>query len=278
MSTMMKPLPRAVGALRVVIADDEPLSLDRMRSSLEPLDHVVIVGECRTGNDVLEMLRRERFDLLLLDIQMPGFDGLTLARRIQDHGGPAVVFVTAHDEHAIHAFDLRAVDYVLKPFDTARLHRAVLRASDAIDRGRALARQGAPAPVPLPEAAPGVAPRSDSVSSDERPTLLLRDGYRRQVIDVREIGWIESYGNYVKIHAGGEAMLHRETMTTLEKGLASRRFVRVHRNAIVNLGKVAIVGPGRDGRLVVTLTDGTRLRVGRRYRPNVAGFLHAVSG
>ncbi|MBP6669274.1 MAG: response regulator transcription factor [Gemmatimonadales bacterium] len=225
--------------LRVVLVDDEPLARRRLREMLADHADVRVVGEAEEAAGALAMVRAERPDLLLLDIRMPGEHGLALVRRLHLTPAPYVIFVTAHAEHAVEAFDAEAVDYLLKPYDEERLARALERA-----RG-ALARRRPPAYL-------------------QRFAVLL--GRKTGYLPVARVDWIEGGGNYARLHAGKEVHLVRTTLTALERELDPARFARVHRSAIVALDQVRELESLGGGEYRLLLKDGTRLPVSQRYR------------
>ena len=235
-------------ALRVVIADDEPAALRRLARLLREMPDVAVVGECGSGREALEAARTLAPDVLFLDIEMPGLDGLAVARQLAVEDGPLVVFVTAYDEHAIAAFRVHAADYVVKPLDRARLR-------DAVEHARRTAH----------------ARRAPSAAT--LPRLAVRDGYRTHFVPLSELLWVESFGNYVRVHTPRVRHLHRATMAQVARQLAPLGFTRIHRHAIVNAARIVHLGPGRDGHYEVCLDSGLRLRVGRTYRAPVAAML-----
>jgi two-component system LytT family response regulator len=251
-------------ALRVLLVDDEPLVREGIREYLADEPDVVVAGECADGLEALAFLEgAERpVDVAFLDIRMPRLDGLELARALVPDG-PAVVFVTAFSEHAIRAFELNAVDYLLKPFDRERLRAA-------LDRARA--RRGGSGQADL-------ASRLERVLADlqrERgwaERLLVRQEGRIRLVPVEAVDWIEAADNYVRIHAGGERHLLRETIRSLEERLDPARFARIHRSAIVNLSCIRELQPTFNGEYAVLLKTGAKLTLSRSYRDVVRARL-----
>ena len=218
--------------LRVLIVDDERLARPKIRTCLDARDDVAIAGEAANVDEAIALVRNVRADLLLLDIQMPGGDGFDVVRALPSEHAPAVVFVTAHDDYAIRAFEDAAVDYLIKPFDRRRFDQAIDRAKKN-------------------------APR------DLRASFFpVKKRERTIIVPVREVDWIEAEGKYVRLHAGGQSHLVRDTIAAVERRLDGRLFVRIHRSTIVNLRRVAEV---RDDTLIV-LHDGTELVMSRRFR------------
>ncbi|MEZ5065806.1 MAG: response regulator [bacterium] len=243
--------------LRVVIVDDESLARSRVRDLLAREADVEIVGEADGGAPAIEMIRRTRPDLVLLDVQMPEVDGFDVLEALDDDEAdlPEVIFVTAHDGHALRAFDAHALDYLLKPFRDERFRDALDRARAAIvhDSRRRLAQSirrllGRESGEPV------------------RDHLVVRSPGRVRLVPLDTIDWIESAGNYVMLHCGKESHLLRETMTELENRLDDTRWIRVHRTALVRLERVreVRVSPSGDGR--IRLDNGVEVPLSRRYR------------
>lgn len=248
------PAPAADGALRALVVDDEPTARKRLVRLLGELPDVRVVGECGTGRDALRDARLLRPDVLFLDIAMPGLDGMAVARELAAEGGPHVVFVTAYDAHALEAFRVHAADYVLKPLDRERLR-------ESVEHVRQVARREKAAPADAPEeAAPAAVPTR----------LVIRDGRRTHFVAVSDVLWVESFGNYARVHTPTARFIHRSTMAQLEAQLAPAGFVRIHRTAIVNGGRVVTMRPRGSGQYEVCLDTGLRLRVSRTYRDAVS--------
>jgi two-component system LytT family response regulator len=248
-----------MAATRVLIADDEPLARQRLRTLAAKEADVVIVGECATGRAAAEMLRQKPADVAFLDVQMPDGDGFDVIREVGADRMPAVVFVTAYDRYALQAFAVHAVDYLLKPFDAVRFREALRRArtrAESRARGEreqrllALVRELSGAPVPV-----------------ER--LAVRSASRMSLVRVDDLDYAEACGNYVRLHCGTERHLMRETMNGLEARLDRRRFARIHRSVLVNLDRVRELHPLFHGDWVVVLRSGVRLTLSRTYREQV---------
>jgi two-component system, LytTR family, response regulator len=245
-----------VAELRVLLVDDEPLVRQGIRDFLELEPEIVIVGECGNGVEALEAIEREPVDLVFLDIQMPELDGIGVAAALAEQGGPAVVFVTAFSEHAVRAFEVNAVDYVLKPFDRERFSSALARARERRVRGdqEELSR------------------RLNAVLGELKRVqghpqrLLVRSEGRIRFVAVEDIDWIEAADNYARLHAGAERHLIRETMGSLEARLDPARFARIHRSAIVNLARIRELQPTFNGEYSVLLQSGAKLTLSRGYR------------
>jgi len=237
-----------------LIADDEPLARERIRTLLLRHAEVEVVGEAEDGRQTLQMLRALRPALLFLDVQMPELNGFEVLEELSAKMTPEVIFVTAHDQFALRAFEVHAVDYLLKPFTRARFARAV-------DHSLRRIRQAPGAPDPrLLSLVEGLRQRQQQ---SERLAVRDRDGV--ELIRTAEIDWLEGAGNFVKLHAGPREHLVRDTLKNLEERLDSQRFLRVHRSAIVNLDSIARLLPWFHGEYVVVLRDGTRLQSSRTY-------------
>ena len=226
---------------RTLIVDDEPLARESIRVLLERDRDVEIVGEC-SGVDAAALVARTRPHILFLDVQMPEIDGFDLLGLIGEETVPAVVFVTAYDAFAIRAFEVQALDYLLKPFDDARFARTLERAKE-----RAVA--------PPPKSAGG-----------HRQRFLVRVRERIVVVNAPDIDWIEAADYYVSIHSGGHAYLLREPLAGLEKSLDPDVFFRVHRSAIVNLGRIREIHPMFRGDSMLVLSDGSQVKLSRSRR------------
>jgi two-component system LytT family response regulator len=224
--------------MRAVIVDDEPLARDGLRMLLAEHADIELVGEAGNGTEALALVERVRPDLLLVDVQMPGMNGLELAAALPSGCTPAIVFITAYDEFALAAFDVRALDYVLKPIDDQRFAEAIRRARMQHDRVRASARPS---------------------------RLSIRDGDSIVLLPIDDIDWIEAADYYVEIHAGERSYLMRETMQRLQEQLDDR-FVRIHRSRLVNRERVVEIRNEGRGETVVVLGGGVALRVARSCR------------
>ncbi len=242
--------------IRALLVEDEVLARLALRQALASHPEVEVVGECGYVSEALEAIRALNPDLLLLDVQMPGMDAFELLSALRPEELPMVVFVTAFSEHALRAFGVQALDYLLKPLDQARFDGAMERVK-ARWRGRREGPETAP-PAPL-----GSGPGSGKGFLER---FSLRKGERIRVVRVEEIDWIEAEGNYVRIHAGGAAYLHRETLSRMEAALDPARFLRIHRGTIANLDRIKEVHPLFYGDYQVRLADGTPLTLSRRFR------------
>jgi two-component system LytT family response regulator len=246
-------------SLRAIIVDDEPLAREKLRTFLEQEPQVEVVAECTGGSEALEAIAREEPDVVFLDVQMPEMDGFEVLDRLAEDERPMVVFVTAYDRYALRAFDVHAVDYLLKPFDRERLRKAVelVRARHDGHSAHELGEQLSSLLRQL---------RQERRVPDR---IAIRSSGRVVFVRLDEIDWIEAAGNYVRLHVGAKNHLLRDTMTALEKRLDDR-FLRIHRSSIVNVERIRELEPLPSGEYTVTLLDGTKLTLSRGYRDRVA--------
>jgi len=249
--------------LRAAIVEDEPPARAGLRALLAADAEVEIVAECGTVEQALSHLPAARADLLFLDVQLARRTGFDLLSALGASCPAAVVFVTAYDQHAVRAFEVEAVDYLLKPFDDQRFSQALARAKERIRQIRAKSLAEELARTLAPGEKKGPAPR----------TLLLKDGARSVFVREDEIDWIEAQDYYVEIHAGSAAHLHRETLHDMELRLDPRRFVRIHRSAIVRIDRIRRLQALPSGDAAVILRDGTELRVSRSRREAIRAVL-----
>jgi two-component system LytT family response regulator len=238
------------------VADDEPLARERLRMLLAAEDWVDLVGECQNGVEAIAAIQKLRPDLVFLDVQMPGASGFDVIGAVGASHMPCVVFVTAFDQYALKAFDVHALDYLLKPFDRQRFQQALARARQQIER-----QSNGDLERRLLELVQGLKSPQQFL---ER--FVIKAGGRVFFVRAEEIDWIEAAGNYVKLHVGGETHLFRETMNALEAKLDPDAFFRIHRSHIVNIERVKELQPWFNGEYVVFLRSGTRLTLSRGYR------------
>jgi two-component system LytT family response regulator len=255
------------GPLRVLVVDDEAPARAALEALVAADPEVELVGSCADGERALQALRAHAPEIVLLDVRMPGLDGFEVMRAAGPRP-PRVVFVTAHAERALEAFDSDAVDYVLKPFDDERFARALGRAKAAARADRALALAARLAEELGEE-------RAAEPSYLARMTVPAGDGVR--VLPVEEIDWIEAQDYCCEVHAGGKGYLLRRSLKQLEARLDPRRFARVHRSAIVNVARVQVLEPASHGERDLVLRDGTRLRLSRVYRDRLGDLLRPGS-
>ena len=268
------PLSAAASALarplRIVTVDDEPLARDCIRLALRGEPGCEIVAECPDGERAAETIEREAPDLVFLDVQMPGLDGFGVIERIGAERMPPVIFVTAFEEHALRAFQVHALDYLLKPFSDARFREALGHARRRIHtehdgelgrRLQALLRDVHGGAHPTASAPPAPAPGSPYAT-----WLTVSAQNRTQFVRVDEVDWMEADGKYVRLHAGGRAHLIRSSLAAVAERLDPAHFVRIHRSTVVNVARIREVQPWMGGDHLAILRDGTQLRVSRTYR------------
>lgn len=251
--------------IRVVIADDEPLARERIRTMLTGRDRYTVVAECGDGPETVTVLAERPVDLLFLDIQMPGLDGFQILESLQTTQLPIIVFVTAFNEHALRAFDVHALDYLLKPFDRVRFQTTLSRVEDLLDR-----RNGSELPTELRDFLRGLVNAPQPAVPVRFPVRANGEIY---FIKADDVDWIDAEGNYVALHAGGRRHLVRETIKSLEARLDPAKFVRVHRSAIINLDRLRKLQPYFHGEYVITLQDGTTLTSSRTYSDRLRALL-----
>lgn len=249
--------------IRVLIVDDEPLARKRLRELLKDDSEIVIVGECANGAETISATRELAPDLIFLDVQMPGIDGLAVSEALNGRGSPLFVFVTAYEQYAVRAFDVQAVDYLLKPFDRARFTQALwlakerLREKDRDDVNRRILGL--------------LSEIKDKPQYLDR--LVIKNNDRVFVLKTDEIDWIEAEGNYVRVHFGKQSSLMRETLTHFAAQLDPRKFPRIHRSRLVNIDHIQELQPWshRDWRII--LRSGAELRLSRNYRDRLHQLL-----
>jgi two-component system LytT family response regulator len=245
-----------VKKIRAIIVDDEPLARERLATLLASEPDMEIVAQCRDGEEAVAAIQEHSPELVFLDVQMPQMSGFDVIETVGTERMPLVIFVTAYDQHALRAFQVRALDYLLKPFDRDRFSEALTRARKQIEReetgdlGRRL--------LALVKDLRRDQPRSDR--------LVVKSGGRLFFLRMDEIDWIEAAGNYVRLHVGNTSHLLRETMNAIEAQLDPGLFFRIHRCHIVNIERVLELQPWFNGEYVVCLRSGARLTLSRGYR------------
>jgi two-component system LytT family response regulator len=250
-------------AIRVLIVDDEPLARKRLRELLKDDREIAVIGECANGDETISATRELAPDLIFLDVQMPGIDGLAVSETFHGKQSPLVIFVTAFEQYAVRAFDVQAVDYLLKPFDRARFTQALGRAKERLREKRRddVNRQilGLLSEI------------KDKPQYLDR--LVIKNNDRVFVLKTDEIDWIEAEGNYVRVHFGKQSSMLRETLTRLAAQLDPRKFPRIHRSRLVNVDRIQELQPWshRDWRII--LRNGAELRLSRNYRDQLNQLL-----
>ncbi len=251
-------------AIRTILIDDEPLAREKLRGFLDNENDVEVVAECRDGKEALLTVDEEKPDLIFLDVQMPEMDGFEVLENLDQEHMPTVVFVTAYDQYALKAFDVHAIDYLLKPFDRDRFRQAMERARAEHER-----RQVGEMRDKVLALLSDVGERGPKYS--ER--LVVKTSGRVIFVKVDDIDWIDAAGNYVKLHVKGESHMLRETMSRLEERLDPERFLRIHRSTIVNIDRIRELQQQFHGDYLVILESGQRLTLSRSYREKIQKLL-----
>jgi len=254
--------------LRVLIVDDEPLARERLRTLLADDPDVEIAAECGDGSGAVDAVRELNPDLVFLDIQMPELDGFEVVSEVGAERMPPVVFVTAYDEYAIRAFDVHALDYLLKPFERERFERALERAKEEVARGNER-RQTEQLRGLLAEI--GRADEADAGAG----RFVIRSRGRITIVRPDELDWIESAGNYVRLHTPDGSHLMRQTMRRMADRLPAREFIRVSRSAIVRVDRIHELMCLAHGEYEIVLQDGTKVKSSRSYIDEINALLGA---
>lgn len=266
-------------AIRTILVDDESLAIQGLKLRLEAHEDVEIVDTCQNGREAIRSIKTHKPDLVFLDIQMPGFDGFSVVQGTMDIEPPLFVFVTAYSDHAIRAFEARAIDYLMKPVDDQRLADALERVRERLADRRQVQEAERLREVlaeVAPDAVTGFANGEDEALASNRYEKLINIKDRGQIfrVDVDSIERIDAAGDYMCIYTADNSLILRETMKDLEKRLDPRHFQRVHRSTIVNLNQVRQVKPHTNGECFLILESGTQVKVSRSYRDVVARFVH----
>jgi two-component system LytT family response regulator len=238
-----------------LLVDDEPLAREGLRMLLSRDPDVSSIHEAKNGREAVEAIRTVRPDLVFLDVQMPEMDGFEVVQDVGAEQMPAVVFVTAHDKYAIQAFEINAVDYLLKPVTEERFAKALARAKTHLES------------KPVDERSRQILSLLETIASPTRSLkrLAVRSAGKTVFVDIEDIDWMEAAENYVQLHAGRAEHLLHVTMNTLEKSLDPQLFLRIHRSVIVNVRRIKELQAVMHGEYVVTLANGVRLQSGRMY-------------
>ncbi len=243
--------------IRTLITDDEPLARDRIKRFLREEHDIEVIGECGNGEEAIEFINEKHPDLVFLDIQMPEKTGLEVVRSLLPGNLPTIIFVTAYDHYAIQAFEVHAIDYLLKPFNRERMQKAVSRARESI----AAKKPAGTIDEKLAALIAGLRPERKYL---ER--LMVKSSGRVLFLKTDEIDWIEASGNYLKLHIGRESHMLRETMSGIESKLDPEKFLRIHRSALVNIERIKELHPMFSGDYSVILSNGKELTLSRNYR------------
>lgn len=241
--------------LTALIVDDEPLAREGIAMLLSKDPEISAIHEAKDGLEAVTSIRNSKPDLVFLDVQMPEMDGFSVVKEVGAEHMPAVVFVTAHDRYAIHAFEVNAIDYLLKPVTEERFARTLQRVKERISVR------------PADETSRHILSLLQTIASPQRylKRLAVRSAGKTTFVDVQEVDWMEAAENYVQLHAGKSGHLVHVAMNTLEKSLDPEIFVRIHRSAIVNIKRIKELQPALHGEYVITLQNGVRLQSGRVY-------------
>jgi len=253
----------AKSKIRALIVDDEAPARSRLRHLLKCETDVEIAGECGNGRQALEVIIREQPALVFLDVQMPGMNGLDVCRELAASGGfiPLIVFVTAYDRYALQAFEVHATDYLLKPFDSERLHKT-------LDHVRAQFGTGGP----IDDRLSRMLEMLQAVNRKPDRLVFKEDG-RIVFLNMDQVDWVEADGNYVRIHCGSASHYIRETLSGIEAQLPPAKFLRISRSTLVNIGRIKEMQPLFYGDYTVTLHDGSKLNMSRNYRTRIESLL-----
>ena len=252
--------------LQVLVVDDDPYARASVRAFLSAEPGVKLAGEAQNGREALEAIERAEPDILILDVDMPELDGFGLLEALGDARAPVVVFVTGHEEYAVRAFEVHALDYLVKPFGLERFRQAFARARDAVEeRDETLRSERIHTLLEqLREEQRGLQRLLSGEPYLQR--LMVKTQEKVVLLGTDEVDWVEAEGNYVRLHAGKASYLVRWKIGALEERLDPRRFVRIHRSTIVNLERVKELRPWFAGDFIVAMKDGTELKLSRGYR------------
>ena len=242
--------------IRALIVDDEPLARERVKRFLSSEPDIEVIGECTNGRETVEAVYTLKPNLIFLDIQIPELDGFQVIEEISaEQQLPAVIFITAYDRYALQAFDVHALDYLLKPYNRERFRRALERARAHLLNGKAAVVDER------------ILSLLENLKTEPKrlERLMIRSQGRVFFLRTHEIDWIEAEGNYLRLHVGKETHLLRETMSRLESKLDPDKFLRIHRSALVNIERIKELHPLFSGDYTVILHDGTQLTLSRSY-------------
>lgn len=249
--------------IRAIIVDDEPPARNKIRELLKAEADIELIDECANGKEAVKSITSKSPDLVFLDIQMPELDGFGVIEAIGPEHLPAVIFVTAYDQYAVQAFEVHALDYLLKPFDRQRFQTALNRVREQLEPGhRDELNQQLNSLL-----------RQLKGPKKQAERFVIKSGGRVFFLKNDEIDWIEAAGNYVRLHVGTETHLLRETMSAIQKKLDTATFIRIHRSTFVNIEKVKELQPWFHGEYVVIMRDGTQLTMSRSYRSNLPDLM-----
>jgi two-component system LytT family response regulator len=255
--------------IRVLVVDDEPLARERLRKLLEKEPEIELIGECADGASAVETIHGQSPDLVFLDVQMPELDGFGVLSQLERGKMPAVVFTTAHDQFALKAFEIHAVDYLLKPFGKERFQTALHRAIDQVRRHHAGDLSQRLSAL--------LADVQSEPKSKYAARIAVKSSGRVVFVKVDDLDWVEAADNYVSLHVGNEEHLHRETMAALEAQLPPAKFMRISRSTIVNVDRIKELQPLFHGEYAVILRNGAKLTLSRSYRDKLDALMGRMS-
>ena len=259
--------------IKTIIADDEPLAREKIRNLLEQDPDIELIGECADGIETVTAIRNQQPDLVFLDVQMPELDGFGVLKALRDSNLPTFIFVTAYDQYALRAFEVHALDYLLKPFDRERFQKALQRAKEHIRKEKA--GEVNEKLLTLLEDL-----KSEKSNNHERKyldRLVIKAGGRVTFLKTEEIDWIEAAGNYIRLYIGKDSHLLRDTMNNIQTKLDPEKFLRIHRSTILKIDRIKELQPWYHGEYVVTLENGKQLTSSRSYRHQLGKLLENSS-
>lgn len=248
-----------MNSIRVLIVDDEPIARKGIRRLLDEAPDMEIVGECGDGAEAVRAIRKRSPDLVFLDVQMPELDGFGVLEKVGVEQAPEIIFVTAYDEYTLRAFDVHALDYLLKPVNPERFHKSLSRARAQLQNKSSQRLDG------------GLLALLENYRREERRAtrFAIKTSQGALLVEADNLDWIEAAGNYVRLRVGGQAHLLSETISGMEKRLDPRKFLRIHRSRIVNVERIKLLRPLFHGEYEIVLKDGTQLTSGRNYREQI---------
>jgi two-component system LytT family response regulator len=243
--------------VRTIVIDDEPLARERLLKLLRAEPEIEVVGEAKNGREAVTLIREHKPALAFLDVQMPELDGFGALAELAENERPAVVFVTAYDKFALKAFEVHAIDYLLKPFDKERFQTALRRALEHLSHKQ---------PAQIHEQLSALLQELRPAAPTQADRLAVKGDGRVVFVKINDIDWVEAADNYVSLHAGKDSHMLRETMTNIEQRLPKEKFIRISRSTIVNAERIKELQPLFHGEYAVILRDGTKLTLSRGHR------------
>lgn len=262
--------------LRTIIVDDEPLALGLMKAKLSKFDAIDIIAECKNGREAIQAIMEFEPDLVFLDIDMPKINGFDVIQKTQPELTPMVIFATAHEQYALDAFKVNAVDYILKPVDTELLARAVQRAEERFTQHDKTQEKSNLISAIEAIRNHGSSPQPHTASDDKK--IVVKDGDKITIVKQEDLKWVDAAGDYCCLHANGETHIKRTSLTELLKQLDPSNFKRVHRSTIINLNFISKVQSLTKGEYVVELGAQERVKVSRTYKEAVRDYLQINPG